>query len=512
MSSKYIDTTSIMQVIGCVFISPQLLDFTDKYTITEEDFPDQFHRIVFGTIYKLHELGANKITLENIADFLSSRKKNEAIYLQNKGEEWLVKVSQSSNLLSFDYYYNRLKKFSLLRAYDNCGIDITDIYDIDNILDTKKRQLQEEQLDNMTLTQIAIKVDEKVEKIKMQYVDNTFGHVAKAGDGLDDLLEELESHPDVGIPLFGSLINTVTRGARLRKMYLRSAPSGYGKTRTMVADVCNIGCNKIYDESFGWINNGACEPVLYITTEQELSEIQTLMLAFLSNVNEDHILNNKYEGNEKERVLYAKELIKQSLVYIVELPDFSLQDVENIIKQNIRDNDVKYVFFDYIMSSLKILEEIAGRSGGIKLREDNILFMMSRRLKDIANEYGVFVLSGTQLNGDWKESDMPDQNLLRGAKSIADSIDLGMHILPVTQKDLEALKPVIDASTFDIPNTKLAIYKNRRGRYKSVYLWCKSDLGTCRVNPMYCTDFNYELVSMNDLKITVKKEGAFKNE
>lgn len=107
---------------------------------------------------------------------------------------------------------------------------------------------------------------------------------------------------------------------------------------------------------------------------------------------------------------------------------------------------------------------------------------------------------------------MPDQNLLRGAKSIADSIDLGMHILPVTQKDLEALKPVIDASTFDIPNTKLAIYKNRRGRYKSVYLWCKSDLGTCRVNPMYCTDFNYELVSMNDLKITVKKEGAFKNE
>ena len=43
----------------------------------------------------------------------------------------------------FDYY-NRLKKFSLLRAYDNCGIDVSDIYDIDNILDTKKKQLQED--------------------------------------------------------------------------------------------------------------------------------------------------------------------------------------------------------------------------------------------------------------------------------------------------------------------------------------------------------------------------------
>lgn len=505
MSSKYIDITSIMQVIGCVFISPQLLDNTDKYIVTEDDFPDSFHKIVFGSIYKLHELGAKKITLENIADFLSSRKKHEAVYIQNKGDEWLLKISRSCNLLSFDYYYNRLKKFSLLRAYDNCGIDITDIYDIDNILDTKKKQLQEEQLDNMSLAQIALKVDEKIDKIKMQYVDDTFGQAFKAGNNLDELLEELEQHPDVGIPLYGPLINTVTRGARLRKMYLRSAPSGYGKTRTMVADVCYIGCNKIYDDSFGWINNGNCEPVLYITTEQELSEIQTLMLAFLSNVDEDHILNNKYEGDEKERVLYAKEVIKQSSVYIVELPDFSLQDVENIIKQSIRDYDVKYVFFDYIMSSLKILEEIAGRSGGIKLREDNILFMMSRRLKDVANEYGVFVLSGTQLNGDWKESDMPDQNLLRGAKSIADSIDLGMHILPVTQKDLEALKPVIDANTFNMPNTKLAIYKNRRGRYKSVYLWCKSNLGTCRVKPMFCTDFSYELISMNDLKIKVEK-------
>jgi replicative DNA helicase len=509
MASKYIDTSSIVQVIGCVFVNPQLLDFTDKYFVSEEDFPDEFHKVVFGSIYKLHELGANKITLESINDFLSSRKKKEAIYLQNKGDEWLTRVAQSCNLLAFDYYYNRMKKFTLLRAYNNCGIDVTDIYDIDNILDVKKKQLQEEQLDNMSLSDIAVKVDEKVDKIKMQYVDDTFGHTAKAGDNLDDLLEELAQHPDVGIPLYGSLINTVTRGARLRKMYLRSAPSGFGKTRTMVADVCYIGCNKIYDETFGWINNGCCEPVLYITTEQELSEIQTLMLAFLSNVNEDHILNNKYEEGEKERVLYAKEVIKNSAVYIVELPDFSLQDVENIIKQNIRDNDVKYVAFDYIMSSLKILGEIAGRTGGIKLREDNILFMMSRRLKDIANEYGVFVLSGTQLNGDWKEAEMPDQNLLRGAKSIADSIDFGCHILPVTSKDLEALKPVIDASTFDIPNTKIAIYKNRRGRYKSVYLWCKSNLGTCRVNPMYCTDFNYELVQMNDLKIKVSEKAAF---
>ena len=34
-----------------------------------------------------------------------------------------------------------------------------------------------------------------------------------------------------------------------------------------------------------------------------------------------------------------------------------------------------------------ILEEISKRSAGVRLREDNILFMLSRRLKDLANEY-----------------------------------------------------------------------------------------------------------------------------
>ena len=133
MSSKYVDVTSIMQVIGCVYNDPSLLDITDKYVITEQDFANDFHKIAFGAIYKVYELGAKTITLENISDFLSSRPKNEAIFKQQKGEEWLLKVSESAIPSAFDYYYSRLKKMSLLRAYDNYGIDVSFIYDPDNI-------------------------------------------------------------------------------------------------------------------------------------------------------------------------------------------------------------------------------------------------------------------------------------------------------------------------------------------------------------------------------------------
>lgn len=713
--NKYYDTISVMQVIGCVYNNPSLLDFTDKYSINEEDFCDTFHRTVFGAIYNLYQLGAEKISLRNIADFFSSRPKHQGVYEANKGEEWLIKVSEGAIAQSFDYYYHRMKKMTLLRAYNNVGLDVSDIYDTDNILDAKKKQAQEEYLDNASLLDIAQRIDDKIEKVKMQYVDEVEGEAHNAAAGIDDLLTRLAQYPDAGVPLYGPLVNTVTRGARLKKLYLRSAPSGFGKaipndsiiptptgdrkvgdikpgdylfgqdgkptkvlqihpqkekkeiwevtfsdgrkaqccgehlweyryeshrghayrvediqtiynrtlslknglrnsedrgyrfyirlnrpveyskkeyslppytmgaflgdgsfrynnknkslafssmdaqiptlisidlmknnfgknsqyyferaseenytwyfkckdnpnhpiwveeflkeypdlwniksenkfipkaylqgsvsqrrdllrglmdtdgsidkkgrtsyttispqlrddiielcrslgyivtytvdsrpekyvtgecyhvhiqcpkaekpllfslshkldraikynetvlreeakdhiaivdiqkteqladmtcftvdndnhlflmndyivthnTRTMIADVCNIGCNMIYDDTFGWIKNGIARPTLYITTEQEIEEVQTMMLSFLSAVNEEHILGHRYEGDEEERVRKAVEILKESKIFIVELPDFSLSDVENVIKLNIRDNDIKYVF------------------------------------------------------------------------------------------------------------------------------------------------------------------------
>ena len=233
------------------------------------------------------------------------------------------------------------------------------------------------------------------------------------------------------------------------------------------------------------------------------------MLAFLANVNEEHILNGKYEGDERDRIMEAARLLEASPIYIEVLPDFSLQDVENKIKKNIRDHDIKYVTFDYIHTSLKILEEISKKSGGVKLREDSILFMLSIRLKDLCNKYGVFILSATQLNGDYVMSDTPDQNLLRGAKAIADKIDVGMILLPVTTDDIEKLGQILASNAFDRPTLKLSIYKNRRGRYKSIYLWCKADLGTCRVQPMFATTYTYEIIQINNLKINTVEPSAF---
>jgi hypothetical protein len=118
-------------------------------------------------------------------------------------------------------------------------------------------------------------------------------------------------------------------------------------------------------------------------------------------------------------------------------------------------------------------------------------------------------MSATQLNGDWKDAKIPDQNLLRGAKAIADKIDYGSILLNTTDEDLVALESILSSSMFDRPTIKMSIYKNRRGRYKGVILWCKANLGCCRIQPMFCTTYDYEMVSIDDIRIRVDEESAF---
>ena len=443
VTNRYVDTASIIQVIGNIYNNPNLLD-SEKYKFNEEDFPLEFHKILFGSIYNLHTLGAKEININNIEDYLKNRPQALGTYKSNKGAEYLEKISSTVQLSTFDYYYNKMKKMTLLRMYDAAGMDLSWIYDVDNILDVKKKQYQEEWLDNSSLEQIADTIDKKITDIKLKYVDGTDNEFVQAGDNIVELIKQLQKTPDAGYPLFGPFVNTITRGARLKKLYLRSAATGVGKTRAMIADACNIACGQIYDIDQGkWIDNGTKEPTLYVTTEQEVEEIQTMMLAFLSDVDENHIIYNKYEEGEFDRVIYAAELIKKSPIHIKRLPDFSLVDVENTIKYSIYEYGVKYVFFDYLHTSMKILSEVTGKTGIKGLREDNVLFMMAIRLKDICNEYGIFIMTSTQLNADYREAQVYDQNLLRGAKSIADKIDLGMIMLQTSAEDKQMLKPIL---------------------------------------------------------------------
>ena len=501
---NYTDIPSCMQVIGAIYNNPSLLD-NEKYNFNNEDFTEEFHKIVFGSIYNLHQLGAKEININTITDYLETRPTKLAVFKVNKGVEWLNQIKETTQLAAFDYYYSRMKKMTLFRMYQSVGFDCSTIYDIDNIFDQKKKQAQEDWLDNTPIEKIADLIDGKIQQIKMKYVDNADTVFQQAGEGVESLIAKLMEFPEVGYPLYGKLVNTITRGARLGKLYLRSASTGVGKTRAMIADCCFIGCDELYNpETSSWENNGTKEPCVFITTEQQIDEIQTMMLAFISNVNEKNILNNEYHADELDRVKKAAQILKNSQIYVKRLPDFTLQDIENTIKYGVREWGARYFFHDYIHTSMKILSEVSGKSRVEGLKEYNILFMIAVRLKDLCVENGIFIETATQLNSEYRNANVYDQNLLRGAKSIADKIDYGSILLEVSEEDREALKSFIENNGLEMPTIKLSVYKNRRGESKDILLWCKADRGVCKIDPIFVTDYQYNIINIPDLKIKVK--------
>ena len=121
-----------MQVLGCLKNNPNLLTRTDKYEFNEDDFAEDFYVLIFGVLQNLKAQGLKKIDLLDIDNYLCTRPGAKKLYEDNKGAEYVSEISKISDTSKFNYYYQRLKKMTLLRMYTEYGVDISVIIKNEN--------------------------------------------------------------------------------------------------------------------------------------------------------------------------------------------------------------------------------------------------------------------------------------------------------------------------------------------------------------------------------------------
>ncbi len=490
-----------MYVLGCLIQNPKLLTEVDKVKLTKDDFDDKFTKSIFLAIYNLYVNGANRISIIDIEAYLSQNPMAHKIFKDNGGFNYLTDAEEIASIDNFNYYYNRVKKFSALRDLEKSGYSIKKVYD-DEILTLEKQRKMLEQFDRMSLKDIFDTILMDYARLESDYVGKLSGGRGVISDGMRELQDNLKKTPEVGFPLQGDYLNTVLRGARLTKFYLRSGASGTGKSRLMVGDACGIAFPERYSKKKRqWIRAGFTQKVLFITTEMSIDEIQTMIWAYLADINEEKILFHQYEDDEEERVNKAIELAEKyrENFYWEHIPDPTIETVTAAIRNQVRNHKINHVFYDYIFSSPSLLREFEGQN----IREDVILGMFSTKLKELANELEVFLESGTQLNRTWEseaKTGIRNQNMIRGATSIIDKCDAGYITLPVMKGELEALAGLIQQQGYKKPTHVTDIYKIRRGRYKDVRIWSAVDLGTCRMEDLFVTDGMFNEVSIPTLK------------
>ena len=501
INKKLYDPSAIMYVIGCLIQKPSLLAEIDKVKLSKNDFDDKFTKAIFLAIENLYKNGNSVITASDVEAYLNQNIMAGKIFKDNNGLNYLNDAEDLSNLENFDYYYNRVKKFSALRDLQEKGYSIKKIYD-DDVVTLDKQQKMLEQFDSMTLKDIFDTILLDYSSLESEYVGKLSGGRGVISDGMRELQVNLKKTPEVGFALQGEILNTILRGARKTKFYLRSGATGSGKSRLAVGDACGLSFPVRYSKrDKKWVRSGFTEKVLFITTEMAVDEIQTMIWAYLSDVNEEKILFHQYEDDEEQRVEEAIRIAEKykNNFYWEHIPDPTIESVSASIRNQVRNNGVTHVFYDYIFSSPSLLREFSGQN----IREDVVLGMLSTKLKELANELEIFLASATQLNRSWEneaKTGIRNQNMIRGSTAIIDKADAGFITLPVMPEELKALENVIQMNGYKKPTHVTDIYKLRRGRWKFVRVWSLIDLGTCRCEDLFVTDPIYNPVSIPVLK------------
>ena len=425
--------SAIAGILGALCQKPEL-PIDNNVKLEKDDFVLKIHQIVFTAINNIiADVGTKKsISVFDVDTFLRNYESYYEIWKDSKGLDYLQSCVDNANSATFNLNYETVKKMSLLRLYKSRGFSLEGIYDY-TTSDPSKFAKQQKQLAKMSLDDIVAYFDNLSQNIKDKVREWENGSNSfQAGDNLEEFISSIQISPLFGLGFNDGYLNTLTGGMQLGKFFLRSMSTGKGKTRLGILDLLKVSAYEMYDVRTGkWYKNPSVQPSLFVSTELEQDEIDLILLSAVTKLQPDVIRSGKYSVEEKERLNRGVQALKNSQLYFVELPEFSIADVTNIIDNYVLNHDCNYVVFDYIQMNAKLARTTREAFKDVNLRDDQILLELATALKNIASRRHIYIMSATQLNGSHSSDDYyvsKTEGALRGAKAIADKIDFGCII------------------------------------------------------------------------------------
>ena len=480
-----VDRRTIIQILGSLMLKPSLLNDVDKFQLVPQDFQQPLDRYTFSAIYNLYASGAEKIHAVDIETYLQHNELAKDLIEKENGVTFFQDCETYSDPNNFNYYYTRLKKFVLLREIQKTGKDISNFY-CEDPLNPNYQEINQK-FETMKPSDIVNVLKGEVANLEDRYSTQSVVEEGKASDGIRELLKDLKAKPEVGLPFQGDIFNTITRGARKGKLYLRSAATGVGKSRSMVGDACNMAYPIRYEPKYGkWVTTGEPEKILYIMTEQDMSEIRTMILAYLTGLNEEIFLYGDFKEEYVDRINKAIDIMEKYEDYFLmaRIPDPCPSVVTNLLRKYNFQHNVENFYYDYVFSSPAMLNEYRD----LKLREDVVLRLFTTNLKNLAVELDSFIMTATQLSNedDKDKGGFRDFRNIRGSRAIVDLVDFACIMSRPAQEELKLVEGFQKLYKFQ-PNLVTDIFKNRRGRWTMVRIWSLFDAGTCKKYDLFVT-------------------------
>ena len=487
-----IDKRDTQQILGCLMKKPQLLSEVDKYSFILTDFSTRFERSIFMAINGLYRNGAAKIQPIDIENFLEADQVSAKAFKDKNGIEYLQDIIELSEVDNFDFYYNRFKKFNLLKDLKKQGFDVSEFY-CEDLTNPKAEEINQA-FNFLFPKDITDTVRKKLLGIESKYETTDEVEIESAATGIENLVNELGAAYEIGMPVQGNIYNQVIDGAKKGTLTIRSAASGVGKTSNAIADACYLAYPFRYDAlTCEWEQAGNSERVLFIVTEQRFKEVRLMILAYLTDINRSRFKYADFSDRESAVITQAIHLMEkyEENLILVKMPNPTIESVKTVVRENCIIHDIGYVFYDYIFIGPSLLNEFKG----FALRNDEVLLMFATALKDLAVELDVAMFTSTQLNARGDDNkDIRNEGTLAGGRSTINKADNGAVMARPTKEELEILEPLYENDPDRKPNLVTDIFKVRSGEWTQVRIWSDMNLGTLKKKDLFITDSRMEPV------------------
>lgn len=470
--------------------NPDLI-FSEKYPLSKKDFkPVDLHYVLYQAIAKLASCGAGMITEVEIDNLVRNYTASYEILQDSDWIGFVTTMKELANSENYELYYTTIRKFSLLRDMKSNGHNITDYYD-----EALSEESQTEKLNQYTIQDIINDVELKANSYRNKY-DTTFTRAEMwAGDGFEDVLEGFKEAPAYGAILSSPYLTTLYQGWCRGHLLMRSAPSGYGKSKAAIGDLCYTSAQEMWSDEIGdfIVNPNYQGGGFYIHTEQKQdTEIQPNFIACISNVPYHKIRTHDLTHEEELRVKKAAQIIRESRIRLIDMPDFTITKLEKKIKECAIGHGLTYGVFDYLWDNNAAGAELKA-STGVAQRQDMLFLSMASQLKMMAETYDVGIYTMSQLNGNEKHNEIIDEACVFGSKSIKTKLDAGSIMLRPRAKEWKKAEPYMRAKGIGPqikPNVIDHVYKTRYGILdkENIKVWAYFDKGTCRRTDLFCTD------------------------
>lgn len=492
-------------VLGSLMNDLTLL-YNSNYPLDKDDFaPFIVHKIVFVSLTLLADKGATSVDPKDIAEVLRPYPEQEEALKQNlQGNyiDYLATLKELDNFDAYGFYYNEVRKRSLLRKYRDNGYNITEIFD-----ENKDVEKEDANLNKWTIETILDYFDKTQAELRQQFLIDEDTKEKKAGENGHEIVQSFKNNPIRGLSFESKYLTTLWGGWRTGQLYLRSSDTSGGKSRSTIGDLAQVCCPYIYDldkKDFVENPNGKNNAGLYIGAEMNLDEeVDPLFYAYVSGIESHTILQGETTEEEDKILSKAIDIVHDAPLWIVDMPSFDIHKLHDTIKFYVKEYGVKYVVFDYILLNSALVNEYnKSRGGKGNFRGDEVLADLSKALKDMCAEFDIGILSATQVNGDISDYRNRNYSVIRGAKAVADKITCGSIQMPITKAEEKLIEPYISKYVKGFGADKKVnfvetVYKSRFSSYpKECKIFSYYNLGNLRKHEWFCTNANFEPIDI----------------